>query len=452
MFRPVIEGDGVGYYSFLHATFVSHSLGFDSEYGAAQAAHIPVYTRWVTYRENGHLTDLFPVGSAVLSAPAYLVALALRPSGEPQYGSPFVESFVLSSLLLGLVALALCYAIACGVTRDRRAALIGTVAGVFATPYAYYLLSDPSYAHTFSVFAVSAFLFAWWKGPPATWRGWLGLGVLGGIMGMVRFQDGMLCLLVLVDLKRLRRPALAMLPGLLLGFAPQLLADQIQFGSLLPQRAPDQGLSLLNARYLGILFDSREGLFVWVPAAVLAVLGLVGLRDRRLKAAALVGLVVEVLVVGSTPDPSGAGLGPRRFLDLTPFAVVGFASLAAMVRPRAALVGLTMASAWNLLLIANFEYVMNRPDPGYAGLTLGQLQALEYVPRLFAKGAVIRDLLLPGVAGPGGTAAAIVLLVLEAFCVGVALVVARRATTISSIDESQPASRRVDDRKAPALT
>src|SRR5579864_2887894 len=91
MFRPVIEGDGVGYYTFLHAAVVSHSLDLESEYAAAIASHTPLYLPWVTDRtSSGRLTDYFPVGSAVLSLPAYLIALALRPSGEPQYGSPFV--------------------------------------------------------------------------------------------------------------------------------------------------------------------------------------------------------------------------------------------------------------------------------------------------------------------------------------------------------------------------
>ena len=33
-FRPVVEGDGVGYYTYLHAAFVSHSLDFANEYAA----------------------------------------------------------------------------------------------------------------------------------------------------------------------------------------------------------------------------------------------------------------------------------------------------------------------------------------------------------------------------------------------------------------------------------
>jgi len=104
-FRPVVEGDGVGYYAYLHAVLVSHSLAFTSEYSAAVNSHVPLYLPLVSTRTpTGQLADYFPIGSAVLAAPAFLVALVLQRSGEPQYGSPFVDAFTVASLLYGLIA------------------------------------------------------------------------------------------------------------------------------------------------------------------------------------------------------------------------------------------------------------------------------------------------------------------------------------------------------------
>src|SRR6266568_4472433 len=189
-FRPVVEGDGVGYYAYLHAILVSHSLRLSNEYSAAVSSHVPVYLPLVTTKTStGRLADYFPIGSAVMAAPAYLVALWLRPSGEPQYGSPFVEAFTLASLAYGLMGLAISYRLASSVTGNRRAALVGVAGATVATPAVYYLLSDPSYSQTFSVFCVSAFLYLWFAHPPHSAKGWFGLGVLGGIMAMTRFQD-----------------------------------------------------------------------------------------------------------------------------------------------------------------------------------------------------------------------------------------------------------------------
>jgi hypothetical protein len=426
-FRPVVEGDGVGYYAYLHAAFVSHSLDFASEFSAAIASNVPLFVPLVTTRTaTGQLGDFFPVGAAVLSSPAYLIALALRPSGDPQYGSPFIEAFTLASLLYGLLGLAICYRLATAIGLSTRGALIGVVGAIFATPLAYYMLTDPSYSHTFSVFCVSAFLYMWWSGPPRTcWR-WFGLGLLGGLMAMTRFQDGLLVAIVLIDFRRLRWPALAFLPGMLVGFAPQLAVDQMQFGNWLPQRFPGQALDPSNGHYFDVLFSSQEGLFVWTPLALLAVAGFVFIKDRRITIACVTAFLIEVVVTGSAPDSGGAAFGPRRFLDLIPFVVLGIGSLAARIGPRLDWPVVGALCAWNLALVANFEYVMPPATrPSYAALLQGQLAAVPHVPKLFAKGAVVRDLLLWRQAHTrfdpvGGLS----LLVLEAGCTAVAVLAA----------------------------
>ena len=417
----------MGYYAYLHAAFVSHSLDFTSEYAAAIASHTPLYRPLLAVRtETGHLADFFPVGSAILSAPAYLAALVVRPSGEPQYGSPFVEAFTLASLLYGLIALGICYRLAASIIVSRRAALIGVLGATLATPFVYYLLTEPSYSHTFSVFCVSAFLYVWWKGPPRTYLGWFGLGLLGGLMAMTRFQDGVLVAIVLIDFKRLRWPALLLIPGVLIGFAPQLVVDQVQFGTWLPHRFPGQTEQLVNGHYLDILFSSRDGLFIWTPAALFAAAGIFFVKDRRMKLACGLAFVLETLVIGAASDTSGASFGGRRFLDLMPFAVVGTAAMAARIGPRFDWLAVGALCAWNFVLIANFEYVIGPSQAtGYAALIRGQASAVQYVPRLFAKGAVVRDLLLWSQAHSRfDPIRGLSLLVLEAACLAIALAAA----------------------------
>ena len=428
-FRPVVEGDGVGYYAYLHAVLVSHSLDFASEYSAAIASHTPLYLPLVNTRTaTGHLANFFSIGPAILSAPAYLIALGLRSSGEPQYGSPFVEAFSLASLFYGLIGLAICYQLAASIVLGRRAALIGVLGATFATPLVYYMLTDPSYSHTFSVFCASAFLYAWWKGPPRTYLGWFGLGLLGGLMAMTRFQDGLLVAIILVDVRRLRWQALLLLPGLLIGFAPQFVVDQVQFGTWLPQRPPGQGLDVIHGHYLGVLFSSYDGLFVWTPAALLAAAGFLVIKDRRMRLACAIAFLLEAAIIGSAPDSAGRAFGDRRFLDLIPFAVVGIACAAEWLGRRFDWLVVAALSAWNITLLANFEYVIGSGnDPGYVGLLVHQAAALQYIPRLFTKGAVVRDLVLWGRAHTrfdplGG----ISLLVLEAACLGAAIALVGR--------------------------
>ena len=422
-FRPAIEGDGVGYYTFLHAAFVTHGFDYRDEYAAAIASHTPLYLPWLTMTgARGQLTDRFPVGSAVLSAPAYLLALAIHPSGEPQYGSPFVDAFTLASLFYALLALGICFRLAEAAVPGRRAPWVGVLGATFATPFVFYALADPSYAHTFSVFCVSAFLYAWWNGPPRTALGWIGLGALAGVMAMTRWQDAALVAIVLVDFKQLRWQALLSIPAAIVAFTPQLAVDLAQYGSLLPERPPGQALNPLEGHYVEALFSSRFGLFVWTPAAALAAAGCFLIQDRRLKLAALIAFVVEAVVIGSVPDFPGVSFGARRFLELVPFAAVGLAALAQRLGPRLgpALVG--AACVWNLILVASYDYVLRGvADPGYAGLLRAQVSALGYVPRLFVKGTVLRDLVLAR-----DFAGGLALLVLEAFCVIAAFLIVSR--------------------------
>jgi len=425
-FKPIVENDGIGYFAYLHSAVVDRDLQLADEYRQATAAGIPVWPGLVdSVTSTGRAADFFPVGPALLTAPAYLLALAVRPSGEPQWRAPFATAITLASLLYGLLALFLSFGLASRVV-GRREAAVATVAAAAATPFAYYLLYEPSYSHTFSAFLAAAFVGTWWLGRDSrTWKGWLGLGLLGGLMALTRFQDGPLLAIALLDLPVARWRMVLLLPGVLVGFAPQLAVDRILFGTWLPVRPSGQDLALLPGHYWQVLFSSDHGLFIWSPVLLLAVAGFILLPDRRLKIAFAYAMLVETLINGAAPDWwGGFSFGMRRFLDLTPFFVIGLAAAAARV-PRKAAWGVALAFVvWNVILIANFTYVIRVDhDPGYGGLLAGQVPALRYLPNLFAQGAVIRDLALWPVLGkPFEPLAGLVLLALQAICIGLAAV------------------------------
>ncbi len=154
--------------------------------------------------------------------------------------------------------------------------------------------------------------------------------------------------------------------------------------------------------------------------------------------------LLETVISGSVPDSSGAAFGARRFLDLIPFAVVGMAAVAARLGSRFDWPAVGALCAWNLILIANFVYVIGPSgDPGYAALFLGQGAALPYVPRLFAKGAVVRDLLLWSQThtrfDPAG---GLSLFAAEAACLAAAMAATRWPRTAASATADSPVPRR----------
>jgi hypothetical protein len=424
----VVEGDGVSYFSWQHTLLVDRDLDLADEYQAAFAAHATVNADHLTARTaTDRLADFFPLGPALLAAPAYLGALALAPAGRPLFGPPFTTAFALASLAYGLLALALAYRLAARLATPR-AAVLGVLAAALATPFAYYLLYEPSYSHTFSAFAVGLFLWAWWRGREDRGvAGWLVLGLLGGLTALVRFQDGPLLAIALLDLPRARWRVLLLAPGALLAFAPQVLADLALFGTWLPQRPAGQDLQPVPGHYLEVLFSTWHGLLIWSPAVVVAAAGLALLRQRAFQAAAAYAFLVELALNGAAPDWwGGYAFGARRFLDLTPFLAVGLAAAAQRLPAATAWLGAAALAAWNLLLVANLTYVIQADrDPGLGGLLAGQVAALPHLPGLFTQGAVIRDVFLwPLLHAPARPLEGLVLAGLVALCLAAALAVA----------------------------
>lgn len=376
-FKPVVENDGAYYFAYLHAVVVDHTFNVATE--------LPrVYS----------IDPRVPIGSALLSLPAYLATLLVRGTSRPASDSYYTTAYVIASLLYGLLALAISHRMAVRVTGSVKAAAVGLTAGALTTPFLYYLLYEPSYSHTFSAFASATFLYFWWRSRDRSIVGWLWLGALGGLMAIVRFQDGALMMIALLDVPRARWRVLLMIPTAALVFTPQVLVDLAQWGTLLPQRSGGKGLTLLPGHYLDVLLSSHNGLFVWHPALLAAAAGLATLRDKRLLGAAVIAFVLETAIDGAVPDwPGGYAFGGRRFLALTPFFIVGFAQLAQRMRPWIAWAATAASSVWNVVLIANLTYVVvGDRYPGYLSLLLGQVRALAYVPREFGQGGVVRDL------------------------------------------------------------
>jgi hypothetical protein len=445
-FRPVVEGDGVSAYSYLHSVLVDHDLDMSNEFAAAVASGVSYHRiNLSTETPTGEVADFTPIGAALLSAPAYAIALFSNTDGEPIFGRSFTTAYVLASLVYGCLGVCLSFVFATAVTRSWRSALGALVTITLASPLFYYMFLDPSYTHTFSEFVGSAFFLFWWRSGPQRGRlAWFGLGLIGGMMGMIRFQDGPLVAIALLDARNARWRAFFYLPGIVLGFLPQLLAEHMIFGSWLPTRPPDvSSFSVLPGHYLEVLFSTHNGVLLWAPIFFVGMVGVLLLHDRRLQAAALLAFLIELAMMGSQADWwGGFAFGPRRFLVLLPVFAVGLAAIIQRLPRPAAIVGCVALASWNILLVADFIYVIKADrDLGLAGLISAQAEALPYVPHIFAEGAAIRALVLwhwldtsPDV--PFG----VTVLGAEAACLAFAAWVAARLVR-SSIVSGPPVSR-----------
>src|SRR5438034_10742210 len=86
-FKPVIENDGIGYFSYLHTLVVDHDLDFTNEYQAVRAEHVGYYPLLIQSRTStGMLADYVLVGAAIVWLPVYLIHLVTHPCDQTLFG------------------------------------------------------------------------------------------------------------------------------------------------------------------------------------------------------------------------------------------------------------------------------------------------------------------------------------------------------------------------------
>jgi Dolichyl-phosphate-mannose-protein mannosyltransferase len=287
------------------------------------------------------------------------------------FADPGLTSVRLVSVAFAVASMPLIAALVSRLS-DRRTAVVATLLAATSWITLYHAI----YARMYSLFLFTAVLSlllllrALERGSRRRWAAWA-----GGTLALIATQPyGALVLggeIVYVAVLRLRgplplrRPVVTLAAVLVLAtplwWTYSLLASRFDVG--LGENSSELGSPLDVIRYLGETFgDFTAGrLVAGIPAALLAVLGLVVLARRRpetaLLAAAVAGVpVVALLAAGSGP---GVSLESRHLIFLLPFVTmaiaagilrIGEAARGAEPGVVAALIGFLLASqvAWGL--------------------------------------------------------------------------------------------------------
>jgi hypothetical protein len=253
-------------------------------------------------------------------------------------------------------------------------------------------------SHANSFFASALLVWAWLRmndGPKSA----LGMGLLGGLLASVRWQDALFLLMPLSaplfggalgergGLRRWLTYSLLIVLGFGLAFLPQLVVWWRLNGSLTPF-----GVMSIHGRFsfaapylLGVLFSPFHGLFVWTPILAPAFIGLgvLAVTDARAKAIA-VAVVAQVYLLSGYVVAFGHGFGQRLFVSSLPAAAIGLAVFVDRVVPRLprglAAVGAVLAVWWNVSLMVQHGIGLIPRNEGVSLGTLVRNQLVE-VPR-----------------------------------------------------------------------
>ncbi len=377
-----LQSDGFYYFAYLRSLAFDHDVNFMNDYrmlGLADKTYLFQPTA------TGHAESAWTIGPAIVWSPffavGHLAATRLRASGADVATDgtsyPYRQAVCVASLFYGLLGCWFAYRLTRlffpGSLSAPAVAL--TVTGSFML---WYLVKEPSMTHATSMTAVAGFTWMWaaTRGQRRL-RGWAALGLLAGLMALIRWQNLLFALLPGLDalqlLWRHRREqggrelreaitgSAVFLACTVVGFLPQMLAWQAIYGTLIARSPVGPQIRWSDPHLADILWSARNGLFSTAPVLYLGAIGLIGFAIVR--PAVGVPMAVATLVMiyfnACIQDWWGsAGFGGRRFDGLIPMFSVGLAAFiqyaGAIVRRHATAavtVALAAIAVWNLALM-----------------------------------------------------------------------------------------------------
>ncbi len=383
----LVGSDGLRYYAYLPSLLIDGDLDFTDEY-----AHLyGDYPKTVAYltadrTPTGLPANRLGVGPALLWSPffaaAHLLAVLLQALGcnlaTDGYGAFYQAPVVAGSILYGGLGIWLCFRTARRLATPG-AALAATLLTVLAGNLIYYLTVEPSMSHPLSMFASSAFFCTWLTARQHPRRTtWLWVGALGGLLALIRPQDGLLLALPIAEQalaawragsRKIRTQrllaGLSMTAVAILVFIPQLMVWKLLNGGFLSSGYSQEFDVMFHwpfAQLFAVLFSARRGLFTWHPVFLIALIGLfwVARRDRRLAVLGFAGFAIQWLVISSWHQWSqGDAFGGRMFIVCSPIFALGLAAsvdAAAQRWPwRRLLACGALLVALNLLLLVHYR-------------------------------------------------------------------------------------------------
>ena len=420
----LVGSDGVYYYVYLPSLLLDGDLDFSDEYAYFFAYDPAKLDRLLSNpTPRGVPPNQWPIGPAILWSPffllAHLLAHLLNSLGAhistSGYGY-FYQAFVLSgNILYGGAGVWLTYLFVRELATEK-AALTSTVLIALAGNLVYYMTAEPYMSHTLSAFASGLFFYTWLRrrNRPGGWTALL-YGLLGGLMALIRPQDGLF--LTLPFLARLPsawrglragekgpalellRDALVAVSAALLLFAPQMVVWGQLYGNYFRSPYTYQEHPVLfywlSPRLGAVLFSAFRGLFTWHPIFLLALVGL-ALTYRRDRSFALLGglgFIAQWYIISAWHNwVQGDAFGGRMFIVCTPIFVLGLAHLIEWVTrrwswsPVFTLGGLLLM--WNFLLFVEYRFGLAtaQRSPTWYDLTVGRVAfAVAFLRRLVGR-------------------------------------------------------------------
>lgn len=288
-----VWGDGQYYYSYLRSLVIDRNLNLEAG-------------------------NKYSIGPSIFWLPFFILAhIFIHGNG---YELPYQLIVGIASGLIGVSGLFLCFLIA-DQYFGKKIALLATMGIWLGSDLFFYTSVDPVNSHSVSFFTSSLLVFLWLKyRNQYTLRKTFILGLTSGVLAMVRSQDIIFTLPIILDIG-LKKNLWSFVVGLGLGFLPQLVMWQKIFGEIRsPYLIYGHQFFWQQPKIIEVLFSKNNGLLSHAPILILALLGM--------KKTGYFLFLLQLYIVSCWfMWWGGAGYGGRMFISLMPFFILDLAHL-----------------------------------------------------------------------------------------------------------------------------
>ncbi|MBU0761971.1 MAG: glycosyltransferase family 39 protein [Candidatus Altiarchaeota archaeon] len=363
-----VRGDGQHYYAVTRSLMVDGDLNFTNEYTYLGSRRMgpTIDPRQTTV--TGLPRSPYPLGLSLIWIPFFLAANLWEQSlgaVADGYAQSYYSSVTTATVIFSYSTLLIIYFFLRRIL-NSKVALASTVTTFICTSLFYYTYHDPSMTHAYSAFFVAAFItYHLRPGRRYCIKDSIILGVLIGLMSLVRWQDLLFCGIMIFDIipisekkpkikfKEFIKYNLLVFFVAAIVFSPQLIFWKIIFGSYITSPFPKSSLNqwILKFQIVGcalaaslgfywgvkstrlrrykklvylvvavvgmylfvhstafkIIFSTRHGLFIWTPITALSMIGFIWMntKDNNLSTRLITAFAVQVFFISLTVSWDG---------------------------------------------------------------------------------------------------------------------------------------------------
>lgn len=349
-----VYGDGVGYYAHLHSWYFDRDLNFTNEYQHIYSPQNNNSTKpitsptvqIVTTDNYGQALNHFSPGPALFWLPFYILAdglvIALNSFGvnlaRNGYSNIYQISVGIGSIIYGLAGIYFSEKLCSLLGAKEKIAKLSALGITLATSLLYYISFDVINSHSISFFLAALFWWQFLKSKKQT-KDYFYLGLISGLMTLVRPQDGLVIILIIVDLliKFIKKQhnalkfAIVSIGTWSLSLSILLFQWKIIFGKITAHTYSVQLIKefpkLLSLdTLLGNLFHQTNGLFSRTPMLLLAFIYFIWLINRKKTSYSILLMsaffFIQWFIVSLQGGWKAAAYGGRMYISSLPFFIV----------------------------------------------------------------------------------------------------------------------------------